>query len=100
VANEKKSWIEGKLTTVDTSFEHSTGNPSNEDRYVLIVDFWHPELNDAERSALELVYDLRNKFESGMVPVRTPRSILQQRENIRKSQGDGLAGLWKALTGG
>lgn len=100
VANEKKTWIEGKLTTVDTSFEHSTGNPSNEDRYVLIVDFWHPELNDAERSALELVYDLRNKFESGMIPVRTPRSILQQRENIKKSQGDGLAGLWKALTGG
>ena len=56
---EKKSWSEGKLTTLDTSFEHSTGNPTLEDRHVLIIDFWHPELSDAERSGLEFIYNLR-----------------------------------------
>jgi len=44
VADEVRTWEEGKLTTMDTSFEHSTGNPTASDRYVLIIDFWHPEL--------------------------------------------------------
>ena len=76
VGPERRGWEVGKLTTLDTSFTHSTGNPSDSmDRYVLILDHWHPELTTAERAALEYVYDLRNKFESGLVPVRTPRSL-------------------------
>lgn len=90
VGNEKKTWQVGKLTTVDTSFEHSTGNPNaEEDRYVLIIDFWHPELTEAERAGLEFVYDLRNKFENGEVPIRKPRSLVKK---------DG--GFWSALVGG
>ena len=59
VGNEERTWAEGKLTTLDTSFEHSTGNPTNNDRHVLIIDFWHPELSEAERAGLEFIYDLR-----------------------------------------
>ena len=47
----------------DTTFEHETGNASEEDRYVLIIDFWHPELTPVERAALREFYDLRNAFE-------------------------------------
>jgi hypothetical protein len=32
VGDEERTWSEGKLTTLDTSFEHSTGNPTTEDR--------------------------------------------------------------------
>lgn len=95
VGEEKQSWEEGKLTTLDTSFEHSTGNPTDSERHVLIVDFWHPELTEAERAALEFVYDLRNKFESGEVPARRPRSLKE-----KEGEGEGLAGIWNALTGG
>eukprot|EP00804_Cyclotella_cryptica_P027734 CCRYP_020465-RA/>CCRYP_020465-RA protein AED:0.10 eAED:0.10 QI:135/1/1/1/1/1/5/99/353 len=91
VGDEERTWSVGKLTTLDTSFEHSTGNPTNEDRHVLIIDFWHPELTEAERAGLEFIYDLRNKFESGEIPFRQPRS---------KAEGEGLGGLWSALTGG
>uniref|UniRef100_A0A7S2Y711 Aspartyl/asparaginy/proline hydroxylase domain-containing protein n=1 Tax=Entomoneis paludosa TaxID=265537 RepID=A0A7S2Y711_9STRA len=91
VGDERRSWEEGKLTTLDTSFTHSTGNPSKEDRHVLIIDFWHPELTEAERAALDFVYDLRNKFESGLIPFRKPRSM--------EPEGEGLAGLWKSITG-
>lgn len=94
VGEEQRGWQEGKLTTLDTSFEHSTGNPSEEDRHVLIIDFWHPELTEAERVALEFVYDLRNKFESGQVPFRTPRKLLLEKEE--QGQG-GLAGIWNGL---
>jgi len=91
VGEEQRTWEEGKLTTLDTSFEHSTGNPGDSERHVLIIDFWHPSLSVAERAALEFVYDLRNKFESGQVAVRKPRSLEEE---------DGLGALWNQLTGG
>jgi hypothetical protein len=90
---ERKSWKVGKLTTLDTSFVHSTGNESDEDRHVLIIDFWHPELTEAERAGLEFIYDLRNKFESGEVPFR---EVVVEEEK----EGQGLAGFWNTLIGG
>lgn len=95
VGEERRTWEEGKLLTLDTSFSHSTGNPSDEERHVLILDFWHPELTQAERAALEFVYDLRNKFEGGKIPFRKPRSVALQEE-----ESGGLAGWWKSVTGG
>jgi len=95
VGDEKKTWEEGKLITLDTSFEHSTGNESESDRHVLIIDFWHPELSEAERKALSFVYDLRNKFERGDVPFRKPRTPKAEEE----SEGMDFAGIWKSLTG-
>lgn len=92
VGGERSGWSEGKLTTLDTSFVHSTGNPTTEERHVLILDFWHPELTEAERAALEFVYDLRNKFESGNIPFRTPKALQQESQ--------GLGGWWKSVTGG
>lgn len=92
VGEETRSWQEGKLTTLDTSFLHSTGNPSDTERVVLILDFWHPELTEAETAALELVYDFRNQFESGKVPVRKPRSLQEEPQ--------GFAGFWNSLTSG
>ncbi|MEO0375800.1 MAG: aspartyl/asparaginyl beta-hydroxylase domain-containing protein, partial [Cyanobacteria bacterium P01_A01_bin.17] len=79
VAGQKGGWEEGKLTILDTSFTHRTGNDSDtEERDVLIIDFWHPELTEGEKAALEFIYDLRNRFESGQVPVRKPRSLETQ----------------------
>jgi len=65
VAGEKRSWEKNKVMIFDTSFTHETDNTSDSDRYVLIVDFWHPELSKQEREALEFIYDTRNKFETG-----------------------------------
>jgi len=90
---EERTWEEGRLTTLDTSFEHSTGNPSAEDRHVLIIDTWHPELTAAERAGLEFVYDLRNRFESGQVPLRKPRGE-------EAAAGAGLGALFGGLFGG
>lgn len=90
VGGIRKGWEEGKLTTVDTSFVHSTGNPSNQERHVLIIDFWHPDLTEAERAALEFIYDLRNKYESGQVPVR---GIVKRRNESR------IASFWGSLVG-
>jgi aspartyl/asparaginyl beta-hydroxylase (cupin superfamily) len=92
VGKERRTWEVGKLTLLDTSFEHSTGNPTDSDRHVLILDFWHPDLTEAERAALEFVYDLRNKFESGKVPFRVPKAIQEGKQG-------GLQALWSNLMG-
>ena len=93
VGEEERNWEEGKLTTLDTSFQHSTGNPSESmDRYVLIIDFWHPDLTEAERAGLEFVYDLRNKFENGNIPFRAPRRKPEEEDSEM-----GLAGMWNSL---
>lgn len=89
VGKEQRSWEEGKLTTLDTSFLHSTGNPTESDRHVLILDYWHPELSEAERAGLEFIYDLRNQFESGAVPVRKPRSL---------EKDEGIGAMWNPFT--
>ena len=100
VGGERREWEEGKLITLDTSFSHSTLNPTQEDRNVLIIDFWHPELTEAERAALEFVYDLRNKFESGQVPFRKPTSR-PVNSSSNDDEGGGLLGsLWKSISGG
>lgn len=90
VAEQKREWEEGKCLTLDTSFVHSTRNDHpSDDRHVLILDFWHPELTSTERSSLEFIYDLRNKFESGQIPFRTPTSIVATKEEENKAQGLG-----------
>jgi aspartate beta-hydroxylase len=64
VAGVKKEWEQNKVIILDTSFTHETGNESNEERYVMIIDFWHPELTLSEREALQFIFDARNKFET------------------------------------
>jgi hypothetical protein len=89
----RREWEEGKIILLDTSFEHSTGNPTTEDRHVLIIDFWHPELSEAEKAALSFIYDLRNQFESGKIPFRMPESKKKQKQ----SQGL-FASIWDSFT--
>ncbi|GMI07073.1 hypothetical protein TrLO_g3416 [Triparma laevis f. longispina] len=96
VAGERRKWEEGKVVTINTSFVHSTSNKSSEDRYVLIIDFWHPGLTPVERKCLEYVYDLRNKFERGEIPVRELRKSYNDN---REPEGKGVKGIWGALTG-
>ena len=64
VGGEKVSWKSNELIIFDTSFIHETMNDTDEDRYVMILDFWHPELTQTERDCLQYIYDSRNKFDS------------------------------------
>lgn len=67
VGGEERPWKEDDCIVFDTSFMHSTRNDSDEDRFVLVLDFWHPDLTIPEREALEWIYDFRNKFEQGKI---------------------------------
>ena len=77
-AGERKEWEEGKAIVLDTSFHHETGNESDQDRFVLIIDVWHPDLTEEERAALKVVYDLRYEYD---------REVIEQTEVGKKSEG-------------
>ncbi|KAG8190498.1 hypothetical protein JTE90_006671 [Oedothorax gibbosus] len=52
VADEIRSWEEGKVLLFDDSFEHEVWHNGNSSRLVLIVDFWHPELTAYQKKSL------------------------------------------------
>ena len=63
VGNETKSWIEGKCLVIDDSYVHEVWHPGTERRIVLIVDVWHPEMNDRmRRDSLSVVSPQQQEF--------------------------------------
>lgn len=61
VGDEERPWQERKLLVFDDSFDHEVWNRGSETRWVLIVDFWHPELTAVERRALARLSYFRTK---------------------------------------
>jgi aspartate beta-hydroxylase len=53
VASTVVSWQEGKCLVFDDSFEHEVWNKSDRERVVLLIQFWHPDLTEAEVWALK-----------------------------------------------
>ena len=53
VGSTTRHWQQGRCLVFDDSFVHEANNPSEEDRIVLIVDVWHPDLSRAERAELQ-----------------------------------------------
>jgi len=47
--DETREWDEGKCLIFDDSFEHQVWNQSAEDRIVLLLNFWHPQLSLEQR---------------------------------------------------
>jgi aspartate beta-hydroxylase len=69
VGDETRKWTEGECLVFDDSFEHEVWNRSDETRFILLVDFWHPDLTDAEVDVLDqveaLMASLRSRLEEG-----------------------------------
>lgn len=55
VANKKLLWEEGKVIVFDDSFEHEVINDSGSYRAVLLLRFWHPNVESSGTSRDELV---------------------------------------------
>ncbi|WP_455219120.1 aspartyl/asparaginyl beta-hydroxylase domain-containing protein, partial [Kaarinaea lacus] len=55
VAGIEKRWEEGKCLVFDSSYTHSAHNHDDNPRLILLVDFLHPDINEAEFDWLEQV---------------------------------------------
>ncbi len=53
VGNDTRGWREGACIVFDDYYEHEAWNHTSEDRVVLIVDLWHPDLTSTEIALLE-----------------------------------------------
>lgn len=56
VGNEKRQWLQDRALVFDSSFVHETRNDASADRTVLLVRFWHPQLTQVERDALDFIF--------------------------------------------
>ena len=50
VARESRTWEEGKCIVFDDSFEHEVIHDGSRNRFVLLINFFHPELPEADWS--------------------------------------------------
>lgn len=98
VGGERREWLQDKAIVFDTSFSHETGNESSQDRYVLIIDFWHPDLTANEQAALTFIYDARNKFESGRVTDIDCSYVTSGKPTTVEGYTGAQSGLGKALS--
>jgi len=52
VGGQAKTWQEGRILAFEDSFEHRVWHWGSATRYILVLDIWHPNLDDARRNAL------------------------------------------------
>ena len=62
VAGKKYHWEDGKVMIFDPSFKHQTFNPTTQERVILNVDIFHPELTDLECEAIRMSIDLKKRL--------------------------------------
>jgi hypothetical protein len=86
VGDEVRSWQEGKCLIFDDTFEHEVWNRTDQDRLVLLVDFWHSDLSQLEREALDAINWLGITRANGML------STWQRNDTQRRKEGKLRAG--------
>jgi aspartyl/asparaginyl beta-hydroxylase (cupin superfamily) len=60
---QEREWRQGGASTViDTTYWHHTFNAHQEDVYVLLIDFWHPDLSAREVEALKVFTELEGIY--------------------------------------
>eukprot|EP00058_Branchiostoma_floridae_P002981 XP_002588469.1 hypothetical protein BRAFLDRAFT_259568 [Branchiostoma floridae] len=55
VADDIKTWEEGKVIIFDDSFEHEVWQEADSYRMILIIDMWHPDLSDKQKKTLTAI---------------------------------------------
>lgn len=62
VGGQTCQWREGEILAFDDSFEHEAWNRGRSERVVLIFETFHPDLDAAERQAIEHSYARRGEW--------------------------------------
>jgi hypothetical protein len=57
VGDQRRHWENGGLLLFDTSILHRAENTADRTRYIFMMRVWHPDLSDAERNAMQFVFD-------------------------------------------
>lgn len=96
VGGERRYWQSGKGLVFNTSFYHQTMNESeDEERHVLLIRFWHPDLSDIERRALSFLFELIEDSDSHPAVIKAAEEMEQElrrgaTKSKKKSRSQGL----------
>jgi len=63
VGGEAHIWREGRCVVFDDTFLHEGWNRSDASRVVLLLDAWHPDLDEAEREAISALVEGISEFQ-------------------------------------
>lgn len=61
VGDETQTWENGKVLIFDDTFEHEAWNRSSDERKVLILEIWHPDLTLLEIQGIQKMMELQHK---------------------------------------
>jgi hypothetical protein len=85
VADRFYEWAEKDILVFDDSFEHEVWVAGTSPRFVLIIDFYHPDLSDDEVAYLKSLeteasplfggQSLRSRYQSGVSPMCRPGDV-------------------------
>jgi len=103
----KRNWLNGCGMIADTSFIHSTANESeSQTRYVLIIRFWHHDLSNTEKYALQFLFEALEDPSSSGIADAVRRADVRENVNLmsrkayqkhRREMGQGLNLLSKGM---
>jgi aspartyl/asparaginyl beta-hydroxylase (cupin superfamily) len=68
VGNGTRAVELGKAMIFDDSIEHEAWNGSDQTRVILLLEIWRPELSEAERRALTVMYEAINAYPGASAP--------------------------------
>ena len=81
VGAREHRWAAGRACVINSSFLHQTWNGSHTDeRFVLILRFWHPEVTLCERAALQYMLTASDTYMSTRVRSGAAAAQAQARE--------------------
>lgn len=52
VGNMARPWIPDKAMVLDDSYNHEVWNRTSQERVLLLVDIWHPDISLAEKQEI------------------------------------------------
>lgn len=67
VGDQTRKWEEGKCLIFDDSFEHASWNHSDRTRFVLLIDFAHPELTKLEVGIIQKLWKIIDNLQDEAV---------------------------------
>jgi hypothetical protein len=76
-------WEEAGSVVLNDFLEHEVWNHTEEDRLILLVDIWHPDINPYERQLLEAVHRIAQQQSQGLLAYWEANNTARQRSEIQ-----------------
>lgn len=87
VAGERRYWENGKALVFNTSFFHRTMNESeDEDRQVLLLRCWHPQVTQIERNALSFLFKAIENPETNAAVLQAEKDLRRESQNMSNAK--------------